>query len=117
MNPILEKETPHLQFDSSKQLQLTQHPEGKGVCSYDVLLCTLGGTDYMSSTPAVVPAAEASNDATRGNRTFTETQEFCTNSSIAMRHTTAVRPQRIHSGIGMDMTGYVCSGKVRRLNS
>ena len=48
----------------------------------------------MSSTPAVVPAAHATNDASRGDRTFTETQEFCINSSIAMEQTTTVTPQR-----------------------
>ena len=43
--------------DSSTSLPLTQHPEDKGICSYDVFLRTLGGTVDAASTPAVVPAA------------------------------------------------------------
>ena len=93
VSTILMTGNPHLQFDSSTSLPLIQHPEDKGVCSYDVFLRTLGDTADTSSTPAVVPAAQASNDANRGVCTFKEIQEFCTNSSIAMEHTTTVTPQ------------------------
>ena len=48
----------------------------------------------MSSTPAAVPAAQARNNANRGDRAFTETQGFGTNSSIAMEHTTTATHQR-----------------------
>ena len=48
----------------------------------------------MSSTPAVVHAAQASNDVNWGDHTFTETQKLCTKLSIAMEHTTTVTPQR-----------------------
>ena len=84
---------PHLRFDSSTSLPLTQHPDDKGICSYDVFLRTLADTADTSSTPAVVPAAQASNDANRGICTFKKVLEFCTNSSIAMKHTTTVTPQ------------------------
>ena len=94
VSTILETGNTHLQFDSCTSLPLTQHPEDKDVCSYDVFLRTLGGTADTSSTRAVVPAAQTSNDANRGNLTFTETEEVCTNSSIAMEHTTTVTPQR-----------------------
>ena len=57
VSTIFEMGNPHLQFDSSTSLPLTQHPEDKGVCSYDVYLCTLGSTADTSSAPAVVPAA------------------------------------------------------------
>ena len=80
--------------ESTSSYSLKQHPENKDVCSYDVFLRTLGGTADTSSTPAVVPAAQASNNANRDECTFTETQEFCTNSSIAREHTTTVTPQR-----------------------
>ena len=75
-------------------LSYEQRPEDKGVRSYDVVLGTLGGTADTSSTPAVVPAAQATNGANRGDCTFKETQELCTNSSIVMEHTTTVKPQR-----------------------
>ena len=91
---ILEMGSPHLEFDSSTSLPLTQHLEDKGVCYYDVFLRTLGDMADTSSTPAVVPAAQASNDANRGYYIFKETQEFCTNSSIDMENTTTVTPQR-----------------------
>ena len=91
---ILETGNPHLQFNSSTSIPLTQHPGDKGVCSYNVFLRTLGGTADTPSTPAVVRAAQASNDANRGDCTFKDIQEFCTNSSIAMEHTTTVTPQR-----------------------
>ena len=90
----LEAGNPHLQFKCSSSLPLTQRPEDKGVCSYDVFLRTLGGTAFTSSAPSVVPAAQASNDANRGDRTFAETKQFCTNSSITMEHTTTVTPQQ-----------------------
>ena len=90
---ILETGSPHLPFDSSTSLPLTRDPEDKGICSYDVFVRTLGGTADTSSTPAVVPAIQASNDANRGVCTFKEIQEFCTNSSIATEHTTTVAPQ------------------------
>ena len=93
VSTVLETGNPHLQFDSRTSVPLTQHPEDKGVCSYDVFLPTLGGTADTSSTSAVIPAPQTSNDANRGDCTFTETQEFCTNSSIAMEHTTTVTPQ------------------------
>ena len=93
VSTILETRNPHLQFDSSTSLPLTQHPEDKGVRSYEVFHRTLGDTADTSSTPAVVPAAQASNDANRGVCTFKKTQDFCTNSSIAMEHTTTVTPQ------------------------
>ena len=93
ISTILETGNPDLQFDSSTSLPLTQHPEDKGVCFYDVFLRTLGGTADTASTLAVVLAAQARNDANRGDRTFTETQEVCTNSSIAMKPTTTVTPQ------------------------
>ena len=80
--------------ESNSSNSLTQHPEDKGVCFYDIFLRTLGGAADTSSTSAVVPAAQASNDANRGDRTFTDTQEFCTNSSIAKEHTTTAMPQR-----------------------
>ena len=57
VSTILETGNPRMQFDSSTSLPLTQHPENKGVCSYDVFLRTLGDTADMSSAPAVVPAA------------------------------------------------------------
>ena len=38
-------------------------PRRQGVCSFDVFIRTLGNTADTSSTPAVVPAAQASNDA------------------------------------------------------
>ena len=79
--------------ESNGSDSLTQHPEDNGVYSYDVLVRTLGGTADTSSTPAVVPAAQASDDSNRGDRTFTETQQFCTNSSIVMKHTATVTPQ------------------------
>ena len=82
-----------MQFDSSTLLPLTQHPENKGVCYYDVFLCTLSDTADTSSTPAVVHAAQARNDANRDVCTFKEVLEFCINSSIAMEHTTTVTPQ------------------------
>ena len=91
---ILETGNPHLQFDSSISLMLTQQPKNNGICSYEVFLRTLGDTTDTSSTPAVVPAAQASNYANRGVCTLKEIQEFCTNSSIAMEHTTTVTPQR-----------------------
>ena len=94
VSTILETGNPRLQFDSSTSLPLTQHLEDKGVCSYDVFLRTLGDTADASSTPAVVPAAQASNDANRGDCTFNEIQEFCTKPSIAMEHTTTVTPHR-----------------------
>ena len=94
VSTILETGNPHLQFDSSTSLPLTQHPAVKGVCSYGVFLRTLGDMAEPSSTPAVVPAAQASNDADRGGYTFKEIQHFCTNSSIAMEHTTTVTSQR-----------------------
>ena len=95
VSTTLETGNPHLQFDSNTSLPLTQHPEDKGVCSYDVFLRTLGDTaDTSSSTPAVVPAAQASYDANRGVCIFEEIQGFCTNSSIDMEHTTTVTPQR-----------------------
>ena len=56
----------------------------KGVCSHDVFLRTLGGTAVNPSTPAVVPAAQAGNDANQGNCTFKEIIE----------HTTTVTSQR-----------------------
>ena len=62
---ILETGNPHLQFDNSTSLPLTQHPEDKSVCSYDLFLRALGGTAGTSSMLAVVPAAQASNDANR----------------------------------------------------
>ena len=62
--------------------------------SYDVLLRTLGDTADATSTLAVLPAAQASNDANRGVCTVEEVLEFCTNSSIAMEHTTTVTLQR-----------------------
>ena len=74
VSTILEAGNPYLQFDSSTSLPPTQHPEDKGVCYYDVFPRTLGGTADTSSTPAVVPEAQASNNANRGDRTFTETQ-------------------------------------------
>ena len=79
--------------NSRTSLPLTQHPEDKDVWCYDLFLRTLGGTADTSSTPAVVPAAQASNDANRGVCTFKEIQEFCTNCSIGMEHTTTVTPQ------------------------
>ena len=91
---ILQTGNPHLQFDSSNILPLTQHPEDKGVFFYDALLRTLDGTADTSSTPAVVPAAQASNDANRGYCAFKEIQNFYANPSIAMEHTTTVNPQR-----------------------
>ena len=94
VSTILETGNPLLQFDSSTSLPLTQHPEDKGVCSYNVFPCTLGDTADASSTLAVVPAAQASNDANGCVCTVEEMQEFCTNSSIAMEHTTTVTPQR-----------------------
>ena len=94
VSTILETGNPHLQFDSSTSLPLTQHPEDKGVCSYDVFVRTLGDMADASSAPAVVPAAQASNDADRGDCTFKEIQEVCTTSSTAMEHTTTVTPQR-----------------------
>ena len=93
VSTIIETGNSHLQFDSSTSLPLTQHPEYKGVCSYDVFLRPLGGTADTSSTPAVVTAAQANNDANRGDCTFTEALEFCTNSSSAIEHTTTVTPQ------------------------
>ena len=72
VSTILETGNPHFQFDSSTSLPLTQHPEDKGLCSYDVFLRTLGDTADTSSTPAVVPAAQASNDASRGGCTLEE---------------------------------------------
>ena len=51
VSTILETGNPHLQFDSSIPLPLTQHPEDKSVCSYDVFLRTLGDTADTSSTP------------------------------------------------------------------
>ena len=94
VSTILETGNSHLQLENSTSLPLTQHPADKGVCSYDVFLRTLGGTAGTSSTPAVVPAAQASNDANRGDCIFKKIQEFCTNSSIAMEHTTTITPQR-----------------------
>ena len=67
VSTILETGTPHLKFDSNTSLPITQHPEDKGTCSYDVFLHTLGGTDFTSSTSAVIPAAHTSNDANRGD--------------------------------------------------
>ena len=93
VSTILETGNPHLQFDSSTSLPLTQNPEDKGACSYDVFLRTLGDTADTSSTPAVVPAAQTSNDANRGVFTFINIQEFCTNFSIAMEKTTTVLRQ------------------------
>ena len=93
VSTILETRNPHLQFETNTSLSLTQHPEDKDVCSYDVFFRTLGGTADTPSTPAVVPAAQASNDANRGVCTFKEIQELCTNSSIAMEDTTTVAPQ------------------------
>ena len=93
VSTILETGNAHLQFDSSTSLPITQHPEDKGVCSYDVFLRTLGDTADVSSTPAVVPAAQARNDANRGVCTVEEIQELCTNSGIAMEHTTTLTPQ------------------------
>ena len=61
---------------------------------FDVFLRTLGDTADTSSMPAVASAAQASNDANRGGFTFEEIKEFCTTSSIAMKHTTTVTPQR-----------------------
>ena len=75
-------------------LSYEQRPEDKSARSYDVFLRTLGGTADTSSTPAVVPAAQATNGANRGDCTFKETQELCINSSIVMEHTTTVKPQR-----------------------
>ena len=66
VSTILGKGTPHLQFDRSTSLPLTQHAKDKGVCSYDVFLRNLGDTAHSPSTPAVVPAAQASNDANWG---------------------------------------------------
>ena len=99
---ILETGNLHLQFDSGTSLPLTQHPEDKGVCSYDVFLRTLGDTADTSSTPPAVPAAQASNDANRGVCTFKKVQEFCINSSIAMEHTTMETPQLKKVSGGMD---------------
>ena len=93
VSTILETGNPHLQSDSNASRPLTQNPEDNGVCCYDVFLRALGGTVDASSTPAVVPAAQASNDANRGNCTLKEIQEFCANSVIAMKHTTRVTPQ------------------------
>ena len=94
VSTIVETGNPHLQFDSSTLLPLTQQSEDKGICSYDVFLRTLGDQADTSSTPAVVPAAQTSNDANRGGCTLKEIQEFCTHSSITMEHTTMVTPQR-----------------------
>ena len=91
---ILEMENLHSQFDRNTSLALIQHPEDKGVCSYDVFLRTLGGTADTSSTPAVVPAAQASNGANRGDCTFKEIPELCDNSGIAKENTTTVTLQR-----------------------
>ena len=74
--------------ESNSSSSLTQHPENKSV-----FIRTLGCTAKTSSTPAVVAAAQAINNANQGDGTFTETQEFCANSSIAMEHTTTVAPQ------------------------
>ena len=97
VSTILETRNPHLQFDSSTSLPLTQHPEDKGVCSYGVFFRTLGNTADTSSTPAVVPAALARNDANLGVCTFKKIQEFCTNSSIAMEHTATVAEEGIRA--------------------
>ena len=70
VSTILGTGNPHLQFDSSTSLPLTQHQEDKGILSYDVFLRTLGDTADTSSMPVVVPAAQASNDANRGVCTF-----------------------------------------------
>ena len=72
VSTILQTGNPHLQFDSSTSLPLTQHPEDKGVCYYNAFLRTLGSAADTSSTPAVVPAAQASNDANQGDCTFKE---------------------------------------------
>ena len=61
---------------------------------YDVFLHTLGSTVDISSTPAVVPAAQTSNDANRVDCIFKEIQELRDTSGIAMEHTTTVTPQR-----------------------
>ena len=79
--------------ESNSSNSLTQHPEDKGVCSYDVFLRSLGDLAGRSSTPAGVPAAQAGNDTNQGTCTFKENREFCTNSSIAMEHITTVTPQ------------------------
>ena len=96
----------HQQFDSSTSLPLTQHPEDKGICSYDVFLRTLGDAADTSSALAVVPAAQASNDANQGICTFKEIQEFCTNSSKAIEHTTTVTSQqkRVSTRYGQNHT-------------
>ena len=91
---ILVTGNPHLQFDSSTSLPLAQHPLYKGICSFDVFLCTLGDTAGTSSTSAVVPAAQPSNDAIRGGSNIKQIQDFSTNSSIDMENTTTVTPQR-----------------------
>ena len=94
VSTILETGNPQLHSDSNTSHPHIQHPEGKGVCSYDVFLRTLGCTAELSSTPAAVPAAQAINDANRDDWTFKETQEFCTNSSLAMDYITTATPQR-----------------------
>ena len=86
--------THHHHGESKSRNSLTQQLVDKGVRSYDEILRTLDGTADPSSTLAVVPAAQAFNDANRGDRTVTETQKFCTNSSFAMEHTTTVTPQQ-----------------------
>ena len=55
---------------------------------------TLRAPRLMSSTTAVVPASQAIYDANRNDRSLSETQGICINSSIAMKHTTAVTAQR-----------------------
>lgn len=53
----------------------------------------------MFSTNAVVPATQATNDADRGDRTFTETEDFCINANIAMEHTTMMTAQRKRTSV------------------
>ena len=49
VSTILKTGNPHTRFNSSISLPLNQHPEDKGLCSYEVLLRALGG--YSNDTP------------------------------------------------------------------
>ena len=49
VSTILKTGKPHIQFNSNTSLPLNQHPENKGLCSYEVLLRALG--DYSNDTP------------------------------------------------------------------